>query len=1141
MPIEAPQISLRGRTWGGRDSRSPIGPGLSRLVNAYVSSDGQEIRRIPGFKCVIDPGKFNPDWESLFPKSYRLSSVISGTAVLHGAVIRKKRLHGFAQVRNRTIFYGEADFTKQYVGRAADDTIPVQIVSWTSGGPGIGFITLDFAPKAYGNPFGLGRGHFSGSNHEGDYVYIEGTGNPELDNRFHKISAAGDPTTNVLFASTTLTTSDTVATPANTRLYRVRRGNIGADAYSLEEPDSLAIWTLRTLPDVVTPSVPDLVAQIASRNPDYGDDPTYSYGWTDGLGGTSRRKSTTIPRRLNPDVSGDRLLLACPGRGVVYQCPVITPPGGGWLPSPDESNYIYDQPRALGVPKAVLFDPDFKDPLKPAESGTIEGPGDGQFFVQVAYKDDGTGEIGRASEPATYSLTNQTLRIAVLHPAYLMGETGATSIVVYITGPGGSITGQYRIHGYDSESFWSPSATQSWRYGRRPKPIGGGTYLLQGNTFSDLFCILDVYIDTAVWGRSFNADYDIDFNRIPDDLRQMPMGCKVVRTIRGITLFGGYEGNHGEALQLQSALASALFVLPEPSPRQNRNGRSEQELAQQLFNYQTAAAADGGFGIGAGAIPPAYEGQELRSNGAGTENLYDDNIDSIRIDKLVNQYAGWNDAGMFYWPAESIMLRYQMAGKIHRNAKDKRGKSVHLVMPRGTIQWSEAGQPGVVPAINTATIDSEQDQDVEGIGRHGNMAVICTARQTHAMSWDRGPLGASPRLVDPTIGCIAPNAMVDFDGGLAWIGDLGPVVMRGGPPQWARQFERDFSGVGARYLKDGRGMMRHAWGAHDRTRALLFFGLRVSDEGDTVLELKANGSSGDPKTWAEANDDLRSKFPCDEVLVYSYRQDAWSVWVPHKSIQWMGELRCSDGQVRMCFMHQDGRTFALDDAWGAGWDRYTTAVADVAGTNSTTFSTGAATFQTTPQLGFVEADMSFVIYSPSNGAPGSPGRGIRAYGTIDSVDSTTEVTLSTPCTWAAGDVIVIGPPEMLIESRYWNSDDLVDEHTVGGVSLSYTLDNYGVATGGYLAGEPGPLETSWVAVSVESEEGEVPFDESGVSKAGTVTFQRDRLLESPSRRFLSRTVRTAKGRSRAFNSRVKIVLRGAAQPRIHDIRTEVAK
>jgi hypothetical protein len=160
-------------------------------------------------------------------------------------------------------------------------------------------------------------------------------------------------------------------------------------------------------------------------------------------------------------------------------------------------------------------------------------------------------------------------------------------------------------------------------------------------------------------------------------------------------------------------------------------------------------------------------------------------------------------------------------------------------------------------------------------------------------------------------GCVAANSMVEFDGGLAWLSERGPVALGAGLQHVGADITEDFAGQSGRYARDSQGMMRHSWSVHDAARGLVMWGLLRSD-ADHTIEYE-----GETIALSDATDEQLSRFPCDEVLIWSYRANAFSHWKPPAGLEvlWMRPLRDSKGVVRTCFLAADNRIYAFDDAW----------------------------------------------------------------------------------------------------------------------------------------------------------------------------------------------------------------------------------
>ena len=348
---------------------------------------------------------------------------------------------------------------------------------------------------------------------------------------------------------------------------------------------------------------------------------------------------------------------------------------------------------------------------------------------------------------------------------------------------------------------------------------------------------------------------------------------------------------------------------------------------------------------------------------------------------------------------------------------DIRGHEAYMILPRGQIQVGDPGRPGTVDATAIQFLDSKKDDDGVAIGQLGGAAVICSKQETHLMQWGRTPRGTVPTVVSTEHGCCATNSMVNFDGGLAWMDSRGPMAMGGSGLEWVgNQIQEDFQGADARYAYDSKGMMRHCWGAHDKARGLVFWGLVTTD---STHELSYKGVSA---TFANHSDEARSRFPCNEVLVWSYRANAFTTWHPPAGLEvlWMRELTLDDGSTRMCFLAADGRIYAFDEEWSDtnGQALYLASSGKGSGTSFTTTTTfgmdtdggGGAAARAN---GTLLRDGMRVVQLDSDG-------NYLDETTVASADpSTLTVTFAKSMTWAGSDIFEFGHrPELTIETTY---------------------------------------------------------------------------------------------------------------------------
>ena len=1006
-------VSLKPKNgiWRGMSRQVSFNRGDGRfraMVNGYISPDGAEIRTFPGWKCVV-----NPDLEAAFDDCVRVHTARVDTV---NSFVKRAHVHGFKVVRGRIVIVGESDhrrtgFTSAALGATIDDISDdgVEITITYSG--------VDASP-ASGTP---------GVLFQDEWVYFEdvvGTFAVTLNNLWHRLKS--NATSTVIVIDTTIGGSGGGdAADSNGVFYKSRPSG--------DDPDALTTWTIEGPAGVTTPVSVTYPSMVANRQRDWGQllssgapaSGEYIEGHrvSVGAGPVSRRKQKALPYRTHLDVAGDRILIAAPGYGCVFQAPSKIPvktatSHGTGAGIPVRYNDIYDQPRSLGVPKAVA---------QRAEAIALIGGSEpqmqaGTYRVKIAFRDQGTGEEGLPSEEMEVTIAGgsveEAIQVDFIHPAYYFSETLALSVVVYVS--------HVDVQGVNYQGIYDMRTdtheTGGGKHGLVPT-VAAPTNIADSIT-------LDIFDSEAGDPIVIDPDIYIDSNQGPDVIAQMPMGCKALRTIRGVTFFGGHIGDTGLRLELQHGTSSGNFagIIAQPGSVPNDPNWDDPNTIANPHITQTGAKQGTGFNVAHNIIPPAYSGQILfspRLDNSQAAGLYPAPTEFMRLDKMVNcRKEGTDEFGSapdettkpeeWYvrWKMSELVHRAEFAVETQRLGVDN--AETYLTLPRGHVWWSEAGFPGVSPAVNRQFLDAEKDEDIEAIGRMANSAIFCTRTQTFALSWANNPLGANPILLSSQFGCIAASSMVEFDGGLAWLSDRGPVALTGvGPPEWiGREVEALFTGANGRYLRDDRGIMNHAWAAHDPERGLVLFGLRSDRLTYTV--------DGFSFTHASQTDEGRSRFPCDEVLVWSYRNNAWSVWQPPVGLQIFGmeRIECDDGVFRMAFLAQDDRIYALDDAWADSNSQPIAGIASADATASTTFTSDAVLWNvsgiptTDFTLGnFVRVGMSVYLVNLADSKFTFGGET-----TIVSIDSTTQLTLADALTWKTGDVLYVGTQTMRLET-----------------------------------------------------------------------------------------------------------------------------
>lgn len=1045
-------LSLKGENpWAGMTTLSRGKPGEFELLeNCYVNQDGTEIRLMPGLKTVLDAATNvrDPDDSATHLLGFTSNHVdarrpvfatLSGydvqTTPTEDLVIwtRPSNLFCCEQVHGRWIFVGESDYRREPIYNAARTSfVWITAVTFVSGVATE--LTLSSAASVTANVFNTvqaGR-HIT-------VAGITGTAGTILNGKRWVVSALSGGNTIVTIVADLGSGANNVA--GQVAFIDNVAPTTGSSAIVSDDQVSLTIWTSLNLGD--TEAIPGQTvypAHVANRQRDFGDITGTIKEGNQNAGTTipqSRRRQLTLPYSPVPHLAGNRLLLAAPGYGCVFQCPVVLPVnfdgstaglGFSWL-----GNDIYDRPRALGVPKAIMLeDPDktvgttyhiFDAGANAAISfggsnGAVSGRAGTYKFV-VAYRDEATGELGLASEVLTLTTTTATfafqgIRLEVMHPGYLLHESLALSVHLYRTTRNGEaffFDRQIALREQVSEQA-------SAKYGLFPRSAGTDYF------FWALVGPL-IYTDDAELATHPPLSLAIE---------QMPMGAKCARTIRGWSLFGGGLGDAGSKLELDEGTLSMRYARVASGVNTGYYNFDELSSRGPLNGAASPIYLDGQYGCAQRAIPPGYMGQKVASR-----TLVPFPRQILRLNLLRNTVAGWTGVSVDTFNDGFNDIRYAIQEtplnvETDYNNASFFGVQSFLLLMRGKLQASEQDNPGVTPSTSIVPVSNEYDEDIEGIGEHNGQAVICTRNKTFVLGFSVSPAAVSPEIAADKFGCIAAKSMVQFDGGCAWISERGPVALSGAGFQWIGQpLEGLFIGEGARYLRDSRGMMTHSWACHDAERGLLYFGLYANRNPFLTVTHK-----GVTATYANSTDEARSRFPCDEVLVYSYRAGAWSVWRPiaGMEIQWMTRGQDEDGTERVFVLGRDQRLYVLDDLY-SWFNREAIKVLATASSTGTTISVAGAPFGQSvtdrgPDDNYVQAGMPVTVSRSSD-------LSWVATTTLVSFVPGVSITVSDPVNVTVGDLVHVGSRVARIISNAIAPKDSGQRSTVKQVGLRYML------------------------------------------------------------------------------------------------------
>jgi hypothetical protein len=553
----------------------------------------------------------------------------------------------------------------------------------------------------------------------------------------------------------------------------------------------------------------------------------------------------------------------------------------------------------------------------------------------------------------------------------------------------------------------------------------------------------------------------LDPTRLAPLSASMPRGASALKYLRGVLLAGGNEGNQGTNKQLWESRASARY---EPSDTYDQvdgfqiktHGASWVVPNGGMDGDETSSV----MGTAGRCFPDAYQGIEVVSQELWPNSIWH------RVDRVLNRRAAniTNTLPSNHLQHERLRLtrpiydrsRQGSGGSSFATAiTNQANKPIFYVEPKGQLQIGDPGAPHRASKAAIQFIDANRGDDVIAIGSMGSNAIICTQKETWSLSWYRNAASDPPQLMTNEHGCIATNSMVEFDGGVAWISERGPVAIGDGLQFVGGEVERDFA-RGGRYRRDTKGLMRHTWSAHDAQRGLVMWGM-VTEQ--STYETTRHGT---PKGWLIASDEDRSRWPCDEVLVWSYRANAFSTWRPPTGLEiwWMRPVRCGDGIVRMVFLARDGRLYALDDnaheITGPMFDSQSVAFTMLtSGTNTTTVTMPASgltanygadgQLATGREIGTVHVRVGATVTVLS--ASGD----VKATTTVATVTAdgsnflVASFTTAAPISWAIGDKIRVGQrPNLRITTTFIGAEDM-DTLSVDAVQARYNLAGTGSA------------------------------------------------------------------------------------------------
>jgi hypothetical protein len=1131
-------VSLRGDgPWRGRSTRATSDRGDRRLIkieNGYVSGDGNEIRQFPGYKTICDLtavnnqiGYSNVMVDMMLPYLDQVSDGwyfqddggSPGEQLTIRAYSDPKHIHSFHQVRGKLLLVGESNARKCPIyDSAREQQVLYSLAAVSASGlhrwqfklVDLGFTPLETPTTAASVAFGANDGDAAGAQglNNSDTVWIQGATvesggaitqaevDAQINGKFHRLIAISGST------FTLTTTYDAGAVAAETMcsagsIYRTRNNrsnNYSPDGVGeypdnpydeIDDLEALTAWFVPQLLDTDSVTPEAYTSWVANRQRDLGDGwirtaPTIQDGvkidGSPNFHAISRRRQKPLDYRTNPEIAGNRLLLAAPGYGCLFQVPLIVPshgegwpavattwsPGGG-IGVKHIYNDLHDKPRALGVPKAVLLSSTYPDAMAspsaaPATDGAFNfaatmfagdfGLPPNYYRVAISYEDEFTGEEGLASEILELDLSTVPagthcwiLNLHYMHPGYLMPECLAMKVNIYLGVGANAPLGYLRSVRLKPHSGAAQSAKYGFEAGTTFSPASSNVFGTLGSRDA---------ITTS-------PDSDIVYTRLAPRVNQMPHGAEAVRYIRGILLSTGNLGTHGLNEELRYGTMSALRIYSPSSPSewQDDNTIVCRGLTSDIVIVETPTTDDGTeegpWGLASNWFPAAYQGSKLWAF-----DLFPQPRHLLRATFTQNHRS--HNSNPTSDPFANRALMHAQPIRLEEDALEpyvspthnlsRKNKGTYHVLPRGQVQIGEPGDPSRALSTEIQFLDPNVDDDGFAIGNLSGSAIICSRKETFSLSWHRAPKGQIPQLISNEFGCIATNSMVQYDGGLAWISERGPVAIGGQGFEFVgHELEDDFHGNNRRYLKDTNGLMRHCWGVHDRSRGLVMWGMVTTDATHTMAY---RGSSA---TFANSGDQARSRFPCDEVLIWSYRANAFSTWRPPSGLEvlWMNSIVDGNGDTRMAFLAADTRIYVLDDTWQDSNISVFLSTMPTAGSGTTFQSSVLFGMDAVGAAGglargsgdnFVRIGMTCVLLNGDQVSNDGhdflkyKGKGV----IVSATPSTQQIDLDTSLEWNAGDIVLVGVrAEMTVETTYLGQG-------VHNMSLDAVQMRHGIAT-----------------------------------------------------------------------------------------------
>jgi len=605
--------------------------------------------------------------------------------------------------------------------------------------------------------------------------------------------------------------------------------------------------------------------------------------------------------------------------------------------------------RALGVPKGLFGRFFWQEAQTPGNGNPFTA--NQKFWLSVGFRNRFTGEVGLPSDPILMTAPGKArnyLLLDIENARSALVEAAGMSIILYSSG----------ISGQETAGF---------------EPIY--EHVLD----PDLITVR-INFDRDWFTASGTPGGWVQFPSFPR-IEQLPMGSSWAITIRGTTLFGGAIGYSG-TLSVERIGILSWWI----------------DRARFMVMEDHVTEALGGLSAGK-RLSSAYQGIEARTRtGIQRGNTASDSKDNQVVVNLMERSTV---------ATSNRNHEFSIEGGLFEKAMPNQFNYLDVQMPRGQVWFSEAGHPGITPAINRLLIDLVEGEDIRSAGRIGDSVMLCTENETYSVSWGRSPLGSHPRILSNTYGSIAPNGMVDFPGGIAWLSKDGPVLSDGGPPAWIGATIAKFWST---LERDSNGLMWQACSVYDQENKRIIWGVRQGiHQSQASQGAAADGNDPVDPVNADQEDDTFSTLPNDTLIILNVESGAFTVEELPNGNQVIDLERMPDssGVWRIFALEEDGNVYQFDDRMTEHAQNTREWTADVASAASNGFTNSTIT-STSMNVGEYAA-----VRSATTGE--CLWMGVMA---ADSISGSAILTDATAAVWAAGDILEVGMKRMLMETTY---------------------------------------------------------------------------------------------------------------------------